>query len=925
MRRTLLLLRALAVLGLLAAGSLALLAGPDPGRQVGLRQKADGGSGRKEEEEEDKPAPPKRKDVARFEDPDDKGKAAPPAAPTGNLKEAARRARHQHVKALYEGLATPHDQVKFKKATHVTSGGNKLVEEVLVEPLPDYHASARDNKRRLELHVLDRETMKRAQSYSSGAGAVASIRYYEQLAGDAVAKFLEQPYHTFDPKDKLHLARFTQLTAAEAVLSRVMAFHRSARKRGVRKGDEWGAVEEKLESQLLGVLIGKMEELTRATSYDAAFALSKELIDTYTSKEQHARIAKPLAELLKKSLGDTATSSRAQLREARMRLQQIEDRFPGSEVITEISKSLKERAGKLAKEAQKLKETDKERALALVEQAEQIWPELAGLRDLRVELGAYNQVLRVGVASLPKYLSPGWATTDSELRAVELMFESLVDLVPDGRGSHYYRSVLAQGRPRVIPLGRELKLPRQALWSTGKALTMADVTFTLKHLQKGSGRKDDAPDYRCRLTGRIAAWGDLLAGLKMENDPYRLKVLMTRGRLDPLGAMSFKVMPRIGRPDPAGEAFALAPKLSSGPFQYAGPGSENGKAYVGFEANPHYGTRIDRVGKPLLSKVRFFVIPTGKPAKELASAVKDHHPPLDLVLDLTAGQAAALKADEGWAVPVPDPATTPNRRVYFLAANHRGGASNPLSDADVRVALARAIDREGLLDEFFRKGLKGKVHRALNGPYPAGSWACDPKLAGKATDDPYDAAMARAKLGEALKRLGVASVRLKLKYPAGDARLKAAMAALCAGVTKAVPQLKLTPVERDAHDLRKDVEVTHDYDLAYYSYDYPDESLWLFPLLGPSGRRGSDNFLGYNGALVGRAQQMASLRHFSQVRDQARRLHKEFLESEMPLVPLWQLAPLYAYRKDKEGALVLPPIDPQRVFTRVEEWYKKGE
>src|SRR5262249_45664774 len=160
------------------------------------------------------------------------------------------------------------------------------------------------------------------------------------------------PFHTaFEPGDKLHLSRFNQLVAAEVVLSRAVTFHKSARKRGVRKGDEWDAGEEKLEGQLLGGLIEKMEQLTEAKSYDAAVALSKELIDTYTSKEQHARIAKPLAELLKKSLSDTANSSPAQLREARRRLRQIEDRFPGSEVITEISKSLRKKAGELAKEA----------------------------------------------------------------------------------------------------------------------------------------------------------------------------------------------------------------------------------------------------------------------------------------------------------------------------------------------------------------------------------------------------------------------------------------------------------------------------------------------------------------------------------------------------------------------------------------------
>ena len=44
-----------------------------------------------------------------------------------------------------------------------------------------------------------------------------------------------------------------------------------------------------------------------------------------------------------------------------------------------------------------------------------------------------GKALRVGVRSLPKFLSPGWAVTDSERRAVELMFEGLMKVEPRGR------------------------------------------------------------------------------------------------------------------------------------------------------------------------------------------------------------------------------------------------------------------------------------------------------------------------------------------------------------------------------------------------------------------------------------------------------------------------------------------------------------
>src|SRR6185437_9793892 len=105
------------------------------------------------------------------------------------------------------------------------------------------------------------------------------------------------------------------------------------------------------------------------------------------------------------------------------------------------------------------------------------------LRDYRLQVGGAYQVLKVGMRELPIYLSPGWAHTDSEKRACELLFEGLVGLVPDDRGSMYYRPLLARGRPRVVALGRQFDLPRDAKWSDERPLTVGDLAFTLKEIE----------------------------------------------------------------------------------------------------------------------------------------------------------------------------------------------------------------------------------------------------------------------------------------------------------------------------------------------------------------------------------------------------------------------------------------------------------
>src|SRR5262249_29226972 len=140
-----------------------------------------------------------------------------------------------------------------------------------------------------------------------------------------------------------------------------------------------------------------------------------------------------------------------------------------------------------------------------------------------------------------------------------------------------------------------------------------------------------------------------------------------------------------------------------------------------------------------------------------------------LVLDLSPEQAVHLKEQANVTL---SPRAALNRRVYFLAVNHR----NPkLQSAAVRRALAYAINREQLLDEHFRKGLGAVYHQALNGPYPARSWALNPALAKREGSlDPFDAELARGLLSQEAKDLPQ-QIELTLKYPADDKILAEAL------------------------------------------------------------------------------------------------------------------------------------------------------
>jgi ABC-type oligopeptide transport system substrate-binding subunit len=181
--------------------------------------------------------------------------------------------------------------------------------------------------------------------------------------------------------------------------------------------------------------------------------------------------------------------------------------------------------------------------------------------------------------------------------------------------------------------------------------------------------------------------------------------------------------------------------------------------------------------------------------------------------------------------------------------------------------------------------------------------------------DLYDPELAASLIGEAVKKAG-GQAQLTLKYPAGDPVLAAALADLAGHARKA--GLEITLAERSPEALRAEVEA-RDYELAYYRYDFPDETLWLTPLLGPKGPLGRGNVFGYAGArLQTDAQQVLGRRDFAQARDLAHTLHDAFLR-DMPFVPLWQLDPLHALRNTVEA----PPFDPLLLFTDAERWRRK--
>ncbi len=830
---------------------------------LGASQTRDAGKQKRGEEEEEKPGavknkpPPDVEESIRTAVPEDKDFFA-----------AARSSQVKEIKELYEHLAIRGDSVELRNPS----------QRLRVEPLP-----APDEKRMprgTKTHLLDAQGKPGAEIPLDGR--IVKMEPYEETVRHAVQKFL----------GLTTVNREEQLAVAERILTVTLRVHESWREQKKRQGDSWDPVQKDVRKLLMNVLVDRLKNLATDRKWDEAFDLIARL-RTISPRNDEMVLAEPMAQLLDKATKDPLTSPQRIVEGYRL-LRRLTEEHPGSEIVKKIREKLEKRAEELFRQAEAQEKTDPAASQALLQQAVEIFPDLKGLREARLVKFRQYPILRVGVRRLPQQFSPARAVTDPEKRAVELLFESLVRYAPDDHGVWSYRSSLAEGRPRLVPGGRQFQMPANAAWSNGKPLIRADVKETVDTMIAG------------KPIGVPPAWGELLQQvvLAADGNASRVEVTLRQGWPEPLSLMTFKVLPRASaltaEVELDSEQFAKDP-ICSGPYMVGARGSSpTGRPYVALIPNPMYGQRAGAANRiPPIKEIHF--IEYGDPVAELSAGQ------LDLALDLTAEEAARLRA-AGVKVPTPDQ-QAPNRRIYFFLANAQSKATG-LENAALRRAIAYAIDRETLLDGYFRKPLGRGIHKAINGPFPPGSWAANPALEKKRQPnglDFFDPETAKTAFN---KEFGGKTTSLKVSYPSEDLALKAAVEALCQSVNDVLQPKLLVPNPRPERELEKDI-AKGQYDLAYSHYDFPDETFWLGPLLGPQGMTGGE---GTKVQLL--LKKSLGSRDPTQLRSYAHQIHAEFLNEEMPMIPLWQLDPLIGVR----SGVTMPVCDPWLVLTDLDRW-----
>jgi peptide/nickel transport system substrate-binding protein len=859
---------------------------------------------REEEEEPEKSKVPAKVDDVVPKSPQP-GVRQPPPPPQGNfnIAQEAAKTKNPVVRDFLRRIAIPYDML-------VSAAGKTYK----IGLLPDRQLP---EGKLTYLALNDAMTSGKEKELASTAGF--SLQPYEEIVLEDVDSFLKKKVGGVKRDEMMELC--------VQVLQATRRFHAFAIDQKKRAGKGWEAADERLRKRVVQLRRDQLESAVKTKDWTRADELSLELSNYADDPEAEKDIYRLLLRKELESLNPERDEDYLKLRDALTQFENIVS-GGGEDIAKTARRMLTGKAQQLVARAKKLDEQKQPaESLKLLKAAEALAPELPAISQLRA--GLRDRILYVGVPRLPDYMSPARARTDTERWAVDLLFESLMQAVPDAELGRHYRPMLAASMPALVPMGRDFSLLRNARWtSDGRPVDARDVYGTLELLRK-------IPAISC------AEGLDVLDTDKVRiDDPFRLRLGFRQGVLEPLNRTTFKVLParwlqsqKKGADD---DMFGRNP-FGSGPYKYEGREQEGPDREVAvFRANPFYSQRPGKFGLPNIREVRLVVPKLSTAAADFASGQ------LHMVLDVPTGDLPRYVDDPRVAGRVKAEKAAINRRIWVIAINHR---KTPLQSDSLRRGLSAAIDREKILNiELFRPGGVKSHQSVLTGPFPLNCWAT-PEKARKAENALFSRDLAAGLFAEAVPK---GTLKLTLCYPESDNQANVACVKIKEQIEEASkrtaadpPSIEIMLSATPAENFHRRIEQEQDFELAYLPIDYKDDLYWLGGMFDPAAAGiGQRNFLGYlapgsnpkpdDNDLRILIEEIRAHRDFrARIREETWKLHTKFL-NRMPFVPLWQLdrnvvvqRGLEMFLDDPSERIGAERIDPAAAFTGVELWRLK--
>ena len=418
---------------------------------------------------------------------------SPPHVRLDELVRAGEETRDPALKSLFAKHAVPFDRVV-----------ERICAPCRVQPVPVLKGEWPE-----EVGLAPLDATGRPQDVRPVKAAdVRTIEYYEAMVVADAESLVKQMGET--------PAALDHLGAAEKLLAAALRFHEYARehlypdrKIPIRSGKGWDELRTSLTGKLRTVRLDYLRAALAAKDNARIRELSTRLMNAYP---KDAGVAKEVAVARIGEVERLLDSGITPIMSAKELLDELEAKYPGAggdsaKAPRPASGTGPEgvRAGP-AKESRGRPQQRARRARC----AAALDPTIDGVREMQRELRTGYPILNVGVRQFPAHMSPATARLDSERQAVELLFEGLLEEIPDESGAMRYRPGVAIAMPTVIPGGRDFLLRtferechRPARFRQPRSHRHRETPARTQHLvarlSHGLARPGPAPAPRCRF------------------------------------------------------------------------------------------------------------------------------------------------------------------------------------------------------------------------------------------------------------------------------------------------------------------------------------------------------------------------------------------------------------------------------------------
>lgn len=507
------------------------------------------------------------------------------------------------------------------------------------------------------------------------------------------------------------------------------------------------------------------------------------------------------------------------------------------------------------------------------------WPNLDGIKDDFDRIFSNYPILPVGVRELPPRLSP-WAPPGTpDARVAPLLHVLLMEISAVGENGQFSFPLLRDFRMEEAGRRAVLQLKPNLRWSDGeKPVTAMDLARSITMRCDPRLPSFDAAVASAVSRVSVPSWNEVVVDLK-------------RAQLRPQANFLFNLASGHRFAIYRGNAMEDSETIGAGPFRFLAR-TAAGEAF--YTANPHFVG-----GKPKIAEVTERRYATGK----------------DAVNALLSGDVALVEQ-----VPIKQLRRLEPRKdlqviagsvpaVHVISFDFRSRFE--FHNRTLRRAMAYAIDRKRILEQFLLDGPAGERGDLIQGPFPKETFAFDANLETLA----YNAYQAKGLADAAKKELSVSGgLRFRLYLPdVEEAREACTMIQAYWKVIGIDVDLQPRPIQ----EIEEDIAEGRHFELVYRIHHVRDPVLDAARVLCLGRPISSDGAMANcaSGWLRQNLRELELATNWGVATEKLQLLQTQ-ARTDIAIIPLWQLTEYHAMHERLSG----PTKNPLAFYQGVETW-----